>query len=85
MESEYLPLNLIYRYHSRLWVFFYFSPWLTISCSRPKASRLSERISRIEQLLAENLMRDSSPGKFVSSSNEPLFTVIAMAIMILSF
>ncbi|KAJ5223886.1 transcriptional regulator family: Fungal Specific TF [Penicillium chermesinum] len=26
--------------------------------SRPKASRLAERISRIEQLLAENLMRD---------------------------
>ncbi|CEJ53697.1 hypothetical protein PMG11_00046 [Penicillium brasilianum] len=30
--------------------------------NRPKASRLSERISRIEQLLAENLIRDSSPA-----------------------
>lgn len=28
----------------------------------PKSSRLSERISRIEQLLAENLMRESNSG-----------------------
>lgn len=32
--------------------------------SRHKASKLSERISRIEQLLAENLMRDSGSGRF---------------------
>lgn len=32
--------------------------------SRHKASKLSERISRIEQLLAENLMRDPGSGRF---------------------
>lgn len=35
---------------------------LTLKIRRPKVSRLSERISRIEQLLAENLMSDQVSG-----------------------
>lgn len=38
------------------------SQLLTLEHSRPKVSRLSERISRIEQLLAENLMGGPSSG-----------------------
>lgn len=49
-------------------------------CSRPKASRLSERLSRIEQLLAENLIRDTSPSKLFLVLNRTFFAAIAMAL-----
>ncbi|CAI7654452.1 unnamed protein product [Penicillium glandicola] len=75
-------------HHNIPWVSLYFefprpAMCLTLNIRRPKVSRLSERISRIEQLLAENLMGDQisvtgeSPRSFeanTTASNSPSST-----------
>lgn len=52
-EGRSVPFILRFPFVSQL---------LTLERSRPKVSRLSERISRIEQLLADNLMGGPSCG-----------------------